>query len=290
MTSKFATKLQQIRESNNYHYPDLNNHSNTNVSSCEDLGRCISVAASSIVATREKLLSIAEDDPAVKFALYSLDENDTRKLRKWSEMLFRISIAQKILFRMLKGEQIIFEDIQEMFPDVRVETLKHVVKAMVYATSQQILERKFIVQQLVEEPERYKRIFGTWTGQTRNEYVKKMCEGFLNCHLVLASPQFRQRMNKKMFIIENQEGEKGIYIENTDNVGNVTSKIEFLDVDLTNKTPKEIAEYMNTVKIYSPRQSMKWFIEELFDTLMFDFSWQDTVKYAQFVYNTLCRI
>ena len=289
MSSKFATKLNEIRKNNGFHDVNAPEPSLNSVSACEELSRCITAAASSIQATREKLLQLAEDDPAVKFALYSVDINGTRKLRKWEEMLFRLSMAQKILFRMFKGEHFIFEDIEAMFPNVRKKTLKHVVKAMSFATSEELLERKLIVKQLVEDPERYPRMLNSTT-ETRNEYVRKMCEGFLNCHLVLASPQFRQRMNKKMFIVETTDGEKGIYIETTDVNGYVTSKIEYLDVDLTNKTPHEIGEYMNTVNIYSPRQSMKWFIDELFETLMFDFAWQDTAKYAQFVYNTLCRI
>ena len=97
-------------------------------------------------------------------------------------------------------------------------------------------------------------------------------------------------MNKKIFIIETVDGEKGIYTEITDSNGKTTSSIEYLDVDLSNMTKKDIGVYMSTVNIYSQRQSMKWFINELFETLMFDFAWQDTVKYAQFVYNTLCRL
>ena len=290
MTSTFAAKLKEIRVNNSLHYPQQPLPTGNEISNCDDLGRCITAAAESIVATREKLLSLAEDDPALKFALFSVDKNGIRKVRKWSEMLYRLSIAQKILFKILKGEHIIFEDIEAEFPDARTKTLQHVVKAMAFATSDQVLERKLIVQQLVEDPERYPRLLGEWGFETRNEYVKKMLEGFLNCHLVLSSPQFRQRMNKKLFIIETTDGEKGIYTEITDSRGKTTSSIEYLDVDLTGMTPKEIGQYMNTVNIYSPRESMKWFINELFETLMFDFAWQDTVKYAQFVYNTLCRL
>jgi len=290
MSSIFATKLKKIQEDNSLHYPQQPLPTGNEVSNCDDLGRCITAAASSITATREKLLSLAEGDPALKFALYSVDTRGNRKVRKWSEMLYRLSIAQKILFKILKGEHIIFEDIEAMFPDAQTKTLQHVVKAMAYATSDQVLERKLIVQQLVEDPERYPRLLGEWGRETRNEYVKKMLGGFLNCHLVLASPQFRQRMNKKIFIIETINGDMGIYTEITDSNGVTRSSIEYLDVDLANMSTKEIGEYMNTVNIYSPRQSMKWFINELFETLMFDFAWQDTVKYAQFVYNTLCRI
>ena len=290
MTSTFATKLKQIRVNNSLHYPQQPLPTGNEVSNCDDLGRCITAAANSITATREKLLSAAEDDPALKFALFSVDKNGIRKIRKWSEMLYRLSIAQKILFKILKGEHIIFEDIEAEFPDARTKTLQHVVKAMAYATSDQVLERKLIVQQLVADPERYPRLLGNWGYETRNEYVKKMLAGFLNCHLVLSSPQFRQRVNKKIFIIETTDGEKGIYTEITDSNGKTTSSIEYLDVDLTGMKPKEIGQFMNTVNIYSPRESMKWFINELFETLMFDFSWQDTVKYAQFVYNTLCRL
>jgi hypothetical protein len=290
MSSIFANKLKQIREKNSLHYPQQPMPTGNEVSNCDDLGRCISAAAENITATREKLLTMAEGDPALKFALYSVDARGVRKVRKWSEMLYRLSIAQKILFKILKGEHIIFEDIEVMFPDARTKTLQHVVKAMAYATSDQVLERKLIVQQLVADPERYPRLLGEWGRETRNEYVKKMLAGFLNCHLVLASPQFRQRMNKKIFIIETVDGDKGIYTEITDSNGNTTSNVEYLDVDLSGMTSKEIGVYMNTVNIYSPRQSMKWFINELFETLMFDFAWQDTVKYAQFVYNTLCRL
>jgi len=290
MSSTFATKLNQIKEKNSLHYPQQPLPTGNKVSNCDDLGRCITAAADNITATREKLLSLAESDPALKFALYSVDTKGIRKVRKWSEMLYRLSIAQKILFKILKGEHIIFEDIEAMFPDARTKTLQHVVKAMAYATSDQVLERKLIVQQLVEDPERYPRLLGEWGHDTRNEYVRKMLEGFLNCHLVLSSPQFRQRMNKKIFIIETTDGEIGIYTEITDSNDNTTSSIEYLDVDLSTMSKKEIGVYMNTVNIYSPRQSMKWFINELFETLMFDFAWQDTVRYAQFVYNTLCRI
>lgn len=290
MSSTFAVKLQQIKVNNSIHFPQQPLPTGNSVSNCEDLGRCITAAADSITATREKLLTLAENDPALKFALYSVDTNGTRKIRKWSEMLYRLSIAQKILFKLLKGEHIIFEDVEAMFPDARTKTLQHVIKAMAYATSDQILERKLIVQQLVEDPERYPRMLGTWGRETRNEYVKKMVAGFLNCHLVLSSAQFRQRMNKKIFIIENDAGDNGIYTEITDSNGYTTSNVEYLDVDLSSSSQREIGVYMNSVKIYSPRESMKWFIKELFETLMFDFAWQDTVRYAQFVYNTLCRL
>ena len=68
------------------------------------------------------------------------------------------------------------------------------------------------------------------------------------------------------------------------------AKIKYMDTDIRDLNPADIKTIMDELTILSPRESMVWFINEIFDCLMADFDWDKTVYFAQFVYKTLCHI
>ena len=163
----------------------------------------------------------------------------------------------------------------------------HIIKAIQIMNSPNAIPTKRIIEILSLDPIRYERL-NTWK-MTKLEYVDTMLKGFLNCHLVISCSAYRQRMKEKVYVIIDQNDKYGIYREKIDKTNNVLSTIEHLGIIMPSN-PAEIKKIMDKMKILGPRESMIWFINELMDTLMYDFDWQETAKYAVFVYNTLCRI
>ena len=256
-------------------------------SNLHDISIGVTAAAESIEKTKVQLLAEAQHNPALKLLLYRTDNNGVKILRKWSEMLFRLSIAQHLIQMCLAGKTITEHYIQNIFPEINRRTLKHILNAVKISTSPYEIDMKDVLHQLVAEPERYERL-NKWE-TSRAEYIEIMIRGFLNCHLVLSSPAYRLRKQKKIFVVEDKENNFGIYTEQEFDDGRIINKLNYLNQTLSLDT-KHNKKVMDKLKIYGPRESMLWFINETMNTLMFDFDWEDCTRYAVFVYNTLCRI
>lgn len=293
MEQKFKDKLQKIGLAN---FPSKSTYLTKNIQesiqksftpNLHDISLGVTAAAETIEKTKMQLLKEAEHNPALKLLLYRTDNRGIKILRKWSELLFRLSIAQRIIQMCLAGKTITQDYIETEYPNISTSTLKHILNAVKLSTSAYEISMKDILNQLTSTPERYKRL-NTWK-LTRTSYIEIMIRGFLNCHLVLSSPAYRLRKQKKIFVVKDEEDNYGIYTEITSIQGNVINRLEYLDETLTLDKNKN-KQIMDKLTIYGPRESMLWFINETMDTLMFDFDWEDCTRYAEFVYNTLCRI
>ena len=117
-----------------------------------------------------------------------------------------------------------------------------------------------------------------------------MLRGFLTCHLTISAPAYRLENKDRWYVVIDKEGHYGIYKEKASRTNAIRSVVEYLDVDIRDLNPKQTKAIMDQLTILSPRESMVWFINELFDCLMADFNWDKTVYFAQFVYKTLCRL
>ena len=281
--SNFKNKLKKIKLANNsYGYIDP-----TWKPSFHELEKGVNEAAESIEKTKANLLYSSQNNPALRLLLYETDSTNTKILRKWSELLFRLSIAQQIIQKCIQGQKINISYIKETYSNIPEYVIMHIIKAIQIMNSPNAIPTKRIIEILSLDPIRYERL-DTWK-MTKIEYIDTMLKGFLNCHLVISCSAYRQRMKEKVYVIIDQNDKYGIYRENIDKTGNIKNTIEHLGISMPTK-PSEIKKIMDKMKILGPRQSMIWFINELMDTLMYDFDWQETAKYAVFVYNTLCRI
>ena len=253
------------------------------------ISKGISAAEDNIAKTRARLLREASQDPALKLLLYRTTTENKKVLRQWSEMLFRLSMAQFVILKQLSKEKRVTPQMLEVrFPEARPSTIKHVLKAVSYVVTKDLIESNKILKQLIEEPIRYERL-NRWL-VTKQNYIDIMLRGFLTCHLTISAPAYRMENKDRWYVVRNEEGYYGIYKEKADRTNMVTSSIEYLGIDITHLNPKETKAIMDQLTILSPRESMVWFINELFDCLMADFDWDKTVYFAQFVYKTLCRI
>jgi hypothetical protein len=253
------------------------------------ISRGISAAEDNISKTRARLLKEAQADPALKLLLYRTTTENKKVLRQWSEMLFRLSMAQFVILKQLSKEKRVTPEMLEVqFPEARLSSIRHVLKAVSFVVSDALTESNKILKQLIEEPIRYERL-NRWL-VTKNHYIDIMLRGFLTCHLTISAPAYRQENKDRWYAVHNKEGSYGIYKEKADRTGLVTSTLEYLDTDLSDLNPTQIKAIMDELTILSPRESMVWFINELFDCLMADFDWDKTVYFAQFVYKTLCHI
>ncbi len=253
------------------------------------ISRGISAAEDNITKTRARLLREAESDPALKLLLYRTTTENKKVLRQWSEMLFRLSMAQYVILKQLSKEKRVTPEMLEVqFPEARPSTIRHVLKAVSYGISQNLTESNKVLKQLIEEPVRYERL-NRWL-VTKQHYIDIMLRGFLTCHLTISAPAYRQENKDRWYVVRDNNEYYGIYKEKADRTNQVTSSLEYLDVDIRDLTPKQTKAIMDQLTILSPRESMVWFINELFDCLMADFDWDKTVYFAQFVYKTLCRI
>ena len=292
----FKAKLQKIEVANSSfhplidkHFPDIKENILKNFTpNLHDISQGVTAAAETIEKTKIKLLEESENNPALKLLLYRTDIEGIKILRKWTEMLFRLSIAQHIIEMCIAGKTISENYIENLYPNIRPNTLKHILNAVKLSTSSEEIEMKKILNELTIEPERYERL-NKWN-LSKTEYINLMIKYFLNCHLVLSSPAYRLRKRTKIFLVKDENDNYGIYTETTNKYLKVTSKLEYLGPTLTHNRPHQIKHIMDKLTIYGPRESMIWFINETMETLMFDFDWEECVKYAQFVYNTLCRI
>ena len=253
------------------------------------ISRGISAAEDNISKTRARLLKEAQSDPALKLLLYRTTTENKKVLRQWSEMLFRLSMAQFVILKQLSKEKRVTPEMLEVqFPEARPTTIRHVLKAVSYAVSDNDEESNKILKQLIEEPVRYQRL-NRWL-VTKNHYIDTMLRGLLTCHLTIAAPAYRQENKDRWYVVHNQEAQYGIYKEKADRTGLITSTLEYMDTDIRDLNPADIKTIMDELTILSPRESMVWFINEIFDCLMADFDWDKTVYFAQFVYKTLCHI
>ena len=253
------------------------------------ISRGISAAEDNITKTRARLLREAQSDPALKLLLYRTTTENKKVLRQWSEMLFRLSMAQYVILKQLsKEKRITPEMLETQFPEARPSSIKHVLKAVSYSISPNLSESNKVLKQLIEEPIRYERL-NRWL-VTKQHYIDIMLRGFLTCHLTISAPAYRMENKDRWYVVQNKEGYYGIYKEKADRTNQVTSSVEYLDIDISDLTPSQTKTIMDQLTILSPRESMVWFINELFDCLMADFDWDKTVYFAQFVYKTLCRI
>lgn len=253
------------------------------------ISRGISAAEDNIAKTRARLLREAQADPALKLLLYRTTTENKKVLRQWSEMLFRLSMAQYVILKQLSKEKRITPEMLEVqFPEARPSTIRHVLKAVSYSISPDLSESNKVLRQLIEEPIRYERL-NRWL-VTKQHYIDIMLRGFLTCHLTISAPSYRMENKDRWYVVRNKEGHYGIYKEKADRTNQVTSSVEYLDIDIRDLSPKQTKAIMDQLTILSPRASMVWFINELFDCLMADFDWDKTVYFAQFVYKTLCRI
>ena len=253
------------------------------------ISRGISAAEDNITKTRARLLREAQSDPALKLLLYRTTTENKKVLRQWSEMLFRLSMAQYVILKQLSKEKRITPEMLEIqFPEARPSSIKHVLKAVSYSISPNLSESNKVLKQLIEEPIRYERL-NRWL-VTKQHYIDIMLRGFLTCHLTISAPAYRMENKDRWYVVRNKEGYYGIYKEKADRTNQVTSSVEYLDIDISDLTPSQTKTIMDQLTILSPRESMVWFINELFDCLMADFDWDKTVYFAQFVYKTLCRI
>lgn len=254
----------------------------------EDLIKGVSAATESIERTKQRLIQQASDDPALHLILYKADSNNNKTLRKWADMLQRLSIAQHVIITKLRGKVLSEEEIYELYPKIPKITIYHVIEALKLALSKDVVYSSEIIEQLQTDPERYMRL-EQWT-MTIVEYLKLCMKGFLNCHLTLSSNAFRLRNKMKMFIVQDVNGNYGMYTETEDKEKGMVNELKYLDVDLENKTRVEIKEILDKLTILGPRESMYWFINEGMDCLMFSFEWKECINYAHWVYNTLCHI
>jgi len=254
----------------------------------EDLIKGVSAATDSIERTKQRLLQQSSNDPALHLILYKADSNNNKTLRKWADMLQRLSIAQHIILTKLKGKVLSEEEIYELYPKIPKITVYHVIEALKLALSDDVVYSREIIEQLQTDPERYERL-EKWT-MTIVEYLKLCMKGFLNCHLTLSSNEFRMRNKMKMFIVQDVNGNYGLYTEKEDKIDGITNELKYLDVNLENKSRTEIKEILDKLTILGPRESMYWFINEGMDCLMFSFEWKECINYAHWVYNTLCHI
>ena len=253
------------------------------------ISRGISAAEDNIAKTRARLLREAASDPALKLLLYRTTTENKKVLRQWSEMLFRLSMAQYVILKQLSKEKRVTPDMLEVqFPEARPSTIRHVLKAVSYGISKDLSESNKVLKQLIEEPVRYERL-NRWL-VTKQNYIDIMLRGFLTCHLTISAPAYRMENKDRWYVVRNEEGQYGIYKEKADRTNQITSSVEYLGLDITDLKPKQTKAIMDQLTILSPRESMVWFINELFDCLMADFDWDKTVYFAQFVYKTLCRI
>lgn len=252
------------------------------------ISRGITAAEESISKTRARLLREAEHDPALKLLLYRTTTESKKVLRQWSEMLFRLSMAQFVILNQLNGKRVNADIVEAQFPEARESTIKHVLKAVSFVVSESLFENNKILIQLIEEPIRYERL-NSWL-VTKQRYIDIMLRGFLTCHLTISAPAYRMENKERWYVVIDPEGNHGIYKEKSDRTGGVTTSIEYLDTNIEGLSQAQIKLVMDNLSILSPRQSMVWFINELFDCLMADFDWDKTVYFAQFIYKTLCRI
>jgi hypothetical protein len=280
----FATNFKNIGNKSSAHMKMMEHRSDK----FEDLIKGVSAATDSIERTKQRLLRQASDDPALHLILYKADSNNNKTLRKWADMLQRLSIAQHIILTKLRGKVLSEEEIYELYPKIPKITISHVIEALKLALSDEVVYSREIIEQLQTDPERYQRL-EKWT-MTIVEYLKMCMKGFLNCHLTLSSNAFRIRNQMKMFIVQDVNGNYGLYTESEGGVNGITNELKYLDVDLENKTRVEIKEILDKLTILGPRESMYWFINEGMDCLMFSFEWKECINYAHWVYNTLCRI
>ena len=253
------------------------------------ISRGISAAEDNISKTRARLLKEAQSDPALKLLLYRTTTENKKVLRQWSEMLFRLSMAQFVILKQLSKEKRVTPEMLEVqFPEARPSTIRHVLRAVSYVVSEALSESNKVLKQLIEEPIRYERL-NRWL-VTKNSYIDIMLRGFLTCHLTICAPAYRQENKDRWYVVHDANGYYGIYKEKADRTGLVTSTLEYLDADISDLNPVQTKAIMDQHTILSPRESIVWFINELFDCLMADFDWDKTVYFAQFVYKTLCRI
>lgn len=253
------------------------------------ISKGISAAEDNIAKTRSRLLREASQDPALKLLLYRTTTENKKVLRQWSEMLFRLSMAQFVILKQLSKEKRVTPQMLEaQFPEARPSTIKHVLKAVAYVVSKDLIESNKILKQLIEEPIRYERL-NRWL-VTKQNYIDIMLRGFLTCHLTISAPAYRQENKDRWYVVMDKQGHYGIYKEKADRTNAVMSSIEHLGIDIRDLKPNQTKSIMDELTILSPRESMVWFINELFDCLMTDFDWDKTVYFAQFVYKTLCHI
>ena len=98
--SNFKNKLKKIKLANNsYGYIDP-----TWKPSFHELEKGVNEAAESIEKTKANLLYSSQNNPALRLLLYETDSTNTKILRKWSELLFRLSIAQQIIQKCIQEQ------------------------------------------------------------------------------------------------------------------------------------------------------------------------------------------
>jgi hypothetical protein len=254
-----------------------------------DLAQGITAASETIAKTKMRLLQEASNNPSLHLMLYRTDSNGRKILRKWSELLFRLSIAQRVIEISLSGKTVSIEYLRELYPKISETTLKHVLRAVMLTTNDQVIKNIDIIKQLTIDPERYERLV-LW-GVRKQTYIEMMCKGFLNCHLTLSSHAFRLKNTKRTYVVVDKLGQYGIYTETDKEFGKRTSTVKYVDYHNPPPFHKHPMKYiMDQLRILGPRESMLWFINEIMDTLMFDFEWDEVSRYAQFVYNTLTRV
>jgi hypothetical protein len=281
----FKRKLSEIKNANR-----RGNYSSSWKPNFHDLVQGVTAASESITKTKYKLLQEADKNPYLHLLLYRTDSKGKKILRKWSEMLFRLSIAQRVIQMSINGKPIDMEQLQEKYPKIPEKTIKHIISAVMLSTDEQVVKTTDIIEKLALEPMRYERLT-TWQ-MTKHQYIELMCRGFLNCHLTISSSAFRMKNTKKMYVVQDKEGNYGIYTETDNDFGRVMNEVKYVNYEKPDHLPEKskMKFIMDQLSILGPRDSMLWFINEIMETLMYDFDWEDMARYAQFVYNTLTRL
>jgi hypothetical protein len=224
------------------------------------LGPGLTSAAETIEKTKNRILKEAESDPSLHLLLYK-NFGTQKILPWWSEVLHRIAISQIIIEKNVKEKNLTFENVQDLFPNEKDKTLKHILTAIQYNVvneeENKQEEKRKIIQELLADPETYER-FDQWNMEKR-EYVYKCIAGFINGNL-----QVGNRMKPDIVILVAKKEEQFGYYKSGLLIG-----LDDYDTLMT------------------PRDSMIWFAQEVANVLMFDFEWEQAMKWASYVYKTL---
>lgn len=227
------------------------------------LGPGLISAAETIEKTRIRMLKEAEKDPSLHLLLYATS-GSKKLLPWWSDVLHRIAIAQFIIEKNLKNKNTSFKYIKDMFPNESEKTLKHILTAIKYTIVQDVdqeqEEKKAIISALMADPDTYERL-KLWKVNKR-EYIYKCIAGFINTNMFIsnqARPSVDIRVAKK--------GDIYGYYKTGETVLGLESE--------------------HAVILLSPRDSLRWFAQEVATVMMFDFEWEQAIQWGSYVYKTL---